>query len=37
MSGLVKNAVDLLEDLNQDERVYFDGRAVALVVTAAVA
>lgn len=35
ISGLVKNAIDLLEDLNQDTRVYFDGRAVGLIVTAA--
>ncbi|MCX4834336.1 MULTISPECIES: NADPH-dependent FMN reductase [unclassified Streptomyces] len=35
ISGLVKNAVDLLEDLRDDTRVYFDGRAVGLVVTAA--
>ncbi|MFH8805398.1 NADPH-dependent FMN reductase [Streptomyces sp. NPDC017936] len=35
ISGLVKNAIDLLEDLRSDERVYFDGRAVGLVVTAA--
>ncbi|MGW2343559.1 NADPH-dependent FMN reductase [Streptomyces sp. NPDC001661] len=35
ISGLVKNALDLLEDLRDDERVYFDGRAVGLVVTAA--
>lgn len=34
-SGLVKNAVDLLEDLRTDSRVYFDGRPVGLVVTAA--
>jgi len=34
-SGLVKNAVDLLEDLRGDARVYFDGRPVGLVVTAA--
>ncbi|NWK98693.1 NADPH-dependent FMN reductase [Sphingobium lactosutens] len=34
-SGLVKNAVDLLEDLRSDTRVYFDGRPVGLVVTAA--
>nr|WP_255418010.1 NADPH-dependent FMN reductase [Novosphingobium sp. P6W] len=34
-SGLVKNAVDLLEDLRSDGRVYFDGRPVGLVVTAA--
>jgi len=35
ISGLVKNAIDLLEDLNQDTRVYFDQRAVGLVVSAA--
>ncbi|MQP68231.1 NADPH-dependent FMN reductase [Niveispirillum sp. SYP-B3756] len=35
VSGLVKNAIDLLEDLRSDARVYFDGRAVGLVVTAA--
>lgn len=35
VSGLVKNAIDLLEDLNSDVRVYFDQRAVGLVVTAA--
>lgn len=35
VSGLVKNALDLLEDLRDDTRVYFDGRAVGLVVTAA--
>lgn len=35
VSGLVKNALDLLEDLRTDERCYFDGRAVGLVVTAA--
>jgi FMN reductase len=34
-SGLVKNAVDLLEDLRGDARVYFDGRPVGLIVTAA--
>lgn len=35
VSGLVKNALDLLEDLRADERTYLDGRAVGLVVTAA--
>jgi len=35
ISGLVKNAIDLLEDLRADERVYFDGRAVGLIVVAA--
>jgi FMN reductase len=33
MSGLVKNAVDLLEDLRSDTRPYLDGRAVGCVVT----
>lgn len=35
ISGLVKNAIDLLEDLRSDERTYFDGRAVGLIVVAA--
>ncbi|MEH3100065.1 NADPH-dependent FMN reductase [Sphingomonas adhaesiva] len=35
VSGLVKNAIDLLEDLNAGTRVYFDRRAVGLVVSAA--
>jgi FMN reductase len=35
VSGLVKNAIDLLEDLREDKRSYFDGRAVGLIVTAA--
>lgn len=35
VSGLVKNAIDLLEDLRTDARPYFDGRAVGLVVSAA--
>jgi FMN reductase len=35
VSGLVKNALDLLEDLREDERSYLDGRAVGLVATAA--
>lgn len=35
VSGLVKNAIDLLEDLRTDNRVYFDQRAVGLIVTAA--
>lgn len=34
-SGLVKNAIDLLEELRSDRRVYFDGRPIGLVVTAA--
>ncbi len=35
VSGLVKNALDLLEDLRGDEQSYLDGRAVGIVVTAA--
>ena len=35
VSGLVKNALDLLEDLRNDERSYLDGRAVGCVVNAA--
>lgn len=35
ISGLVKNAIDLLEDTREDARVYFDGLPVGLVVSAA--
>jgi FMN reductase len=35
MSGLVKNAVDLLEDLRTDARPYLDGRAVGCIATGA--
>jgi len=35
VSGLVKNAIDLLEDLRHDRRSYLDGRAVGLIVVAA--
>jgi FMN reductase len=35
VSGLVKNALDLLEDLRDDERNYLDRRAVGCVVNAA--
>jgi FMN reductase len=35
VSGLVKNALDLLEDLRDDSRSYLDGRAVGCIVTAA--
>jgi len=35
VSGLVKNALDLLEDTRGDERVYFDGMPVGLIVSAA--
>lgn len=34
ISGLVKNALDYLEDLSQDARPYLDGRAVGLIATA---
>lgn len=34
VSGLVKNAIDLLEDTARDPRVYFDGMPVGLIVTA---
>lgn len=34
VSGLVKNALDLLQDTANDPRPYLDGRAVGLVVTA---
>ena len=34
VSGLVKNAIDLLEDTAKDARAYLDGRAVGLIVTA---
>jgi FMN reductase len=35
VSGLVKNALDLLEDLREDQRCYLEGRAVGCIVTAA--
>jgi FMN reductase len=34
ISGLVKNALDGLEDLRDDVRPYLEGRAVGLIVTA---
>jgi len=34
ISGLVKNALDCLEALRDDERPYLDGRAVGCIVTA---
>lgn len=34
ISGLVKNALDYLEDLARDSRPYLDGRAVGLITTA---
>ncbi|MGH9689634.1 MAG: NADPH-dependent FMN reductase [Candidatus Acidiferrales bacterium] len=33
VSGMVKNALDLLEDLRGDRRCYLDGRAVGCIVT----
>jgi FMN reductase len=35
MSGLIKNAIDLLEDLRDDARPYLDGRPVGCVVVGA--
>ena len=35
ISGLVKNALDYVEDLRGDPRPYLDGRAVGCVATAA--
>jgi FMN reductase len=34
VSGLVKNALDYIEDLREDERPYLDERAVGCIVTA---
>jgi FMN reductase len=34
VSGLVKNALDYVEDLRQDDRPYLDGRAVGCVAAA---
>jgi FMN reductase len=34
VSGLVKNAIDFVEDLREDERVYLAGRAVGTIVCA---
>lgn len=35
ISGFVKNALDYVEDMNRDERCYFDGVPVGCVATAA--
>jgi FMN reductase len=35
LSGLVKNAIDLLEDTRTDARTYWDGMPVGLIVSAA--
>jgi FMN reductase len=34
ISGSMKNALDLLEDLHGDRRAYLDGRAVGCIITA---
>jgi FMN reductase len=34
LSGLVKNAIDYLEDLREDDRPYLDGRAVGCIAIA---
>jgi FMN reductase len=34
ISGLLKNAIDYIEDMNQDERVYLTGRAVGCIMCA---
>ena len=35
ISGFVKNALDYVEDLNRDDRCYFDGLPVGCIATAA--
>jgi FMN reductase len=35
VSGLIKNALDYIEDMAKDERPYFEGRAVGLISVAA--
>jgi FMN reductase len=35
VSGLIKNALDYVEDMARDPRVYFEGRAVGLIAVAA--
>ena len=35
VSGLIKNALDYVEDMAKDERTYFEGRAVGLIAVAA--
>lgn len=35
ISGLVKNALDYLEEMRADERPYLDGRAIGCIATAA--
>ena len=31
VSGLIKNAVDYIEEMNKDERVYLDGRSIGFI------
>jgi FMN reductase len=33
VSGMIKNALDYTEDMNKDERVYLQGRAVGIIAT----
>ena len=35
VSGLIKNALDYVEDMAKDDRPYFEGRAVGLITVAA--
>jgi FMN reductase len=35
VSGLIKNALDYVEDMAKDDRAYFEGRAVGLIAVAA--
>ena len=35
VSGLIKNAIDYIEDMSGDEAVYLDGRAVGLIASGA--
>jgi FMN reductase len=35
VSGLIKNALDYVEDMAKDERPYFEGRSVGLITVAA--
>lgn len=35
VSGLIKNALDYVQDMAEDESVYFEGRAVGLIAAAA--
>lgn len=35
ISGMIKNALDYVEDMAKDERIYFEGKAVGLIACAA--